>query len=49
MWICFLQVSQIVDPVADSTYKDTWMATAKVRKPKKINVYFFSLRTNSFF
>ncbi|KAG7013656.1 Phospholipase D zeta 1 [Cucurbita argyrosperma subsp. argyrosperma] len=23
------QIDQIVDPVADSTYKDTWMATAK--------------------
>lgn len=26
------QIPQIQDPVIDSTYKDIWMATAKVRK-----------------
>ena len=27
----FLQISQIRDPVADTTYKDLWLETAKVR------------------
>ena len=26
-----LQINQISDPVSDSTYKDLWLATAKVR------------------
>lgn len=26
------QIDKIIDPVVDSTYKDIWMATAKVRK-----------------
>lgn len=30
----FPQIDQIIDPVVDSTYKDIWMATAKVRKRK---------------
>ena len=28
----FPQIDRIIDPVVDSTYKDIWMATAKVRK-----------------
>jgi hypothetical protein len=30
-FIFFLQISQIRDPVADTTYKDLWLETAKVR------------------
>ena len=31
MFFFFSQVKQIMDPVVDSTYRDIWMATAKVR------------------
>lgn len=32
-----LQSSGISDPVNDATYKDIWMATAKVKKNKNIS------------
>jgi len=30
------QVNRISDPVVDATYKDIWMAIAKVRKTEKL-------------
>ena len=34
----FSQIDQIIDPVVDSTYKDMWMSTAKVRKSNKLKI-----------
>lgn len=33
----FVQINQIRDPVADSTYKDLWLATAKVKDSVSFN------------
>lgn len=46
LYALFFQTSQICDPVADSTYKDLWLATAKVRLARfweKDSVSFFGV------
>lgn len=38
LFFFFLQIDQINDPVVDSTYRDVWMATAKVGIVKKRSI-----------
>lgn len=35
IYIFFPQMDQIIDPTVDSTYKDIWMATAKVGQSRR--------------